>query len=550
VHLTPASGVGAVRAQPGPVAPHVWLALAGTLLLGEFALLAACFDAIPRVTDSHGWWAQILGHVGVVMPLATAVITATVLLGGSRLRVELAASAALVPERRRWPWLVGHLATFIVFFWLTDVVFGSPGGRAVSGWWAALWVLTGVTQVAALGAAALSPSVLTTVARRALALLIGCAAVGAVAWSAGQMTGQWWVPLSRSTLWVVSRLLPLIVPESFAQPDALTIGTPAFSVTIAARCSGYEGIGLIWVFLGAYLWIFRATLRFPHALLLLPLGTAAIWLANALRITGLIWIGSTFSPEVALGGFHANSGSLILCVVALGIASVAQRSTFLARPGARPATMEGPTPVAAYVTPLLLAVAATMVSGLATSDGFDRLYALRVLAAGAALWAFRRQYSPWRWSWSYAAVGAGIAVAVPWILLAPAFGAAPDSTAAALGAMAPGWAVLWILCRLVGALVTAPLAEELAFRGYLARRFVARDFERVPLERLSWLAVLGSALAFGMLHQRIVAATLAGIVYGLVARRRGSLADAVVAHATTNALLAVWVLCTGNWSLW
>src|SRR5262249_17609752 len=441
----PASGVGAVRAERDSVAPHVWLALAGTLLLGEFALLAACFDAIPRVRDSHGWWAQILGHVGVVMPLATAVITATVLLGGSRLRVELAAAAALVPERRRWPWLVGHLATFTVFFWLTDVVFGSTAGGSVSGWWAALWVLAGVTQAAALGAAALPPSVLVTVARRGLVLLVGCAAVGAVAWGAGQMTGEWWVPLSRSTLWLVSKLLTLVVPDAFVRPDTLTIGTPEFPVTIAARCSGYEGIGLIWVFLGAYLWIFRSTLRFPHALLLLPLGTAAMWLANALRITGLIWIGSTFSPEVALGGFHANSGSLILCVVALGIAWMAQRSTFLARPGARPATVGVPTPVAAYVTPLLLAIAAAMASGLAAEGGFDRFYALRGLAAGGALWAFRRQYSPWRWSWSYTAVGVGIAVAVPWILLAPAAGGARDATAAALVAMAPGWAALWIL---------------------------------------------------------------------------------------------------------
>jgi exosortase E/protease (VPEID-CTERM system) len=545
-----ASGVGAVRAHPGSAAPHVWLALAGALLLGECALLAACFDAIPRVTDSHRWWAQILAHAGVVMPFATAVITATMLLGGSRLRVELAASAALVAERRRWPWLVAHLGTFTVFFWLTDVVFGSPDGRSVSGWWAALWALTGVTQVAALGAAALPPSVVVTVARRVLALLVGCAAVGAVAWSAGQMTGEWWVPLSRSTLWLVSKLLTLVVPDAFVRPDILTIGTPAFPVTIAARCSGYEGIGLIWVFLGAYLWIFRATLRFPHALLLLPLGTAAIFLANALRITGLIWIGSTVSPEVALGGFHANSGSLILCAVALGIASMAHRSTFLARHGARPATAGVATPVAAYVTPLLLAIAAAMASGLATRDGFDRFYVLRVLAAGAALWAFRRQYSPWRWSRSHVAVGAGIAVAVPWILLAPGAGAAPDATAAALVAMAPGWAMLWILCRLFGAVVTVPLAEELAFRGYLARRLIARDFERVPLERLSWLAVLGSALAFGMLHHRVVAATLAGIAYGVVARRRGSLADAVVAHATTNAFLAVWVLWTGNWSLW
>jgi exosortase E/protease (VPEID-CTERM system) len=545
-----ASGVGAVRARPASVAPHVWLALAGVLLLAEFAVLAASFDAIPRVADSHRWWVHILAHAGIVMPFATAVMTATVLLGGSRLRAELAASAALVPERRRWPWLVGHLAAFIVFFWLTDVVFGSPGGRSVSGWWAAVWALVGVTQAAALGAAALPPSVFLTVARRVLALLLGSAAVGAVAWSAGQITGEWWVPLSRSTLWLVSRLLPLVVPNSFVQPDALTIGTPAFSVTIAARCSGYEGIGLIWVFLGAYLWIFRTTLRFPHALLLLPLGTAVMWVANALRITGLVWIGSTFSPEVALGGFHANSGSLILCAVALGIVAMAQRSTFLARPAARPATVGVPTPVAAYVTPFLLVIASAMVSGLATRDGFDRFYALRVLAAGAALWAFRRQYAPWRWSWSSAAVGAGIAVAVPWILLTPASGTAPDATAAALVTMAPGWAALWIVCRLLGAVVTVPLAEELAFRGYLARRLIARDFERVPLERLSWLAVLGSALAFGMLHHRIVAGTLAGIVYGAVARRRGSLADAVVAHATTNALLAVWVLCTGNWSLW
>jgi hypothetical protein len=167
-----------------------------------------------------------------------------------------------------------------------------------------------------------------------------------------------------------------------------------------------------------------------------------IFLANALRITALVWISSSVSPEIALGGFHANSGSLILCAVALGIASMAHRSTCLARPGPPPAVVGVPAPVAAYVTPLLLAVAAAMASGLATRDGFDRFYALRVLAAGAALWVFRHRYTPWRWSRSYAAVGAGIVVAVPWTLLAPASGAAPDTTAAALEAMAPGWATL------------------------------------------------------------------------------------------------------------
>jgi hypothetical protein len=37
---------------------------------------------------------------------------------------------------------------------------------------------------------------------------------------------------------------------------------------------------------------------------------------------------------------------------------------------------------------------------------------------------------------------------------------------------------------------------------------------------------------------------------GLAARRRGQLCDAVLAHAVTNALLAVTVLATGRWTLW
>jgi hypothetical protein len=32
--------------------------------------------------------------------------------------------------------------------------------------------------------------------------------------------------------------------------------------------------------------------------------------------------------------------------------------------------------------------------------------------------------------------------------------------------------------------------------------------------------------------------------------RRGSLGDAVVAHATTNGLLAAYVLATGAWAFW
>ena len=47
------------------------------------------------------------------------------------------------------------------------------------------------------------------------------------------------------------------------------------------------------------------------------------------------------------------------------------------------------------------------------------------------------------------------------------------------------------------------------------------------------------------MHHDVVAGAAVGILYGLAARRRGQLGDAVLAHAVINALLAV----TGRMSL-
>ena len=41
-----------------------------------------------------------------------------------------------------------------------------------------------------------------------------------------------------------------------------------------------------------------------------------------------------------------------------------------------------------------------------------------------------------------------------------------------------------------------------------------------------------------------------GILYALAMYRRGKLGDAVLAHAVTNALIAVSVLATGDWTMW
>jgi CAAX prenyl protease-like protein len=62
--------------------------------------------------------------------------------------------------------------------------------------------------------------------------------------------------------------------------------------------------------------------------------------------------------------------------------------------------------------------------------------------------------------------------------------------------------------------------------------------------------LLASAALFGLMHRDVLAGAAVGVLYGLAARRHGQLADAVVAHAVTNALLAVTVLATGRWALW
>jgi CAAX prenyl protease-like protein len=118
-------------------------------------------------------------------------------------------------------------------------------------------------------------------------------------------------------------------------------------------------------------------------------------------------------------------------------------------------------------------------------------------------------------------------------------------------AIAPaGDSMTALAMRIATAIFIAPIAEELAFRGFLARRLSTRAFEELAPWRISIAAVVVSSLAFGLLHQRPVVGTLAGMAYALMFRRRGRLADSVVAHAVTNAALVVVAALTGAWDLW
>ncbi len=518
------------------------------LLLVEGGLLAARFNAQPLTERNDAWWALVIGESGFVMPVLLATITALVLLGGARLWNELEVAAADSPPPHAWPFLLGHALAFVVFFRLTALVFEEDGGGA----WAAAWVVTGGAALAAVGAAALPARAFWRFARRAVPMLIGGTVIGALAVAAGQMTVQWWHPLGRSTMWLVYQLIrPFTVDDPRYFPEYAVIGTQTFEIMIGPKCSGYQGIGLVSVFLAVYLVAFRRTLRFPHALLLLPIGAVAMFVVNAMRIAALIGVGTLISEDVAIGGFHANSGSLLLCVVALGLGWLGHVHPFFTTEPVRPTVHLADGPAATHLAPLVVIAVTAMLTGAASRGGFDPLYGLRVVAAGVVLWSVRRAYGDWRLAVSWPAIGIGVVVFVLWLALEPApAGGAGSALAEGLAALSPEARTLWLALRVAGAVVTVPIAEELAFRGYLAPRLTARDPSTLAPGRLSWIAIAASSLLFGAMHDRVLAGTLAGVLYALAFVRRGALGDAILAHATTNALLAAYVLATGSWFLW
>ena len=110
-----------------------------------------------------------------------------------------------------------------------------------------------------------------------------------------------------------------------------------------------------------------------------------------------------------------------------------------------------------------------------------------------------------------------------------------------------GWTLT--LAKLVGsAFVIAPV-EEVFFRSFLYRWLQKRDFLSVPLSRFNLSAFLWMVFLFTLEHNRPLAAAVAGAVYGLAAIRWG-LASAVVAHVTTNLLLAIYVIHQNAWAFW
>lgn len=216
-----------------------------------------------------------------------------------------------------------------------------------------------------------------------------------------------------------------------------------------------------------------------------------------------------------------------------------------------------------YMAPYLAYVAIASLPGEILSREVN--YGLRLVVVAALLVWARRWYccltgpnSPvvsalW-------GIAAGVAGTALWIgLLAPFVSDAAEP-----------WTGAAFVLRLFAAGLLVPVFEELMMRGYVFRVALQWGQERkkggqalqaalderslaaVGAGEWSWIAVVVSTVAFAAGHS--MAEWPGAVGYGLLMCLlwvwRRDLVSCIVAHATTNIVLAAYVWTSGNWQYW
>jgi exosortase E/protease (VPEID-CTERM system) len=458
----------------------------------------------------------------------------------------ISAKAAIRAASFRVGWALLHLLLIACLVPLTLQLFPDGAARLPFATVVALWLLLSLGAVIC-AFLAMAPRRLWLDAGRSLGIIWLYAAVAALLGaSAMQLSQRLWAPTTAITFDLVRLLLLRFIPTLQADAATRVLSTDHFAVEISEVCSGLEGMGLILAFTVAWLIYFRREYIFPRSLLLIPAGLLMIFSLNILRIAALVLIGDAGYPDVAEYGFHSQAGWIAFTAVACALVFFSRRSLWLTRNAVVSAT---DNPVATFLMPLLAILAAGALSR-AVSGGFESFYALRLIAGLVFLARYRRRLAAIDWRWSWRGPTVGLLVFLIWILVAH-FMTSQAAMPGQLSAFSPVLRGTWILCRCAASVLVIPLAEELAYRGYLMRRLVSPDFESVPYRSVGWLALTVAATIFGFAHGLMwLPGIAAGMAFGILVIRRGSIGEAVAAHITANALVAATVLGWNQWQLW
>jgi exosortase E/protease (VPEID-CTERM system) len=504
------------------------------------------FDAAQGATGL-GAWVRDAQHWGFRFAVTLAISLALFgwIRGDTGLR-QLNAAVRALPVRASL--LLLHLALVLPLVPLSYLLYGSHATPLPFPALVVAWIGFASAAVIAL-CLAFAP----LRAWRAVGLSLGAVwayALGAalLAASAMEWTQRLWAPTAAVTFELVRWILAPVLPALHSDPADLILYTPNFAIQVSDICSGLEGVGLMLAFCVAWLVCCRRELRFPRALVLIPAGLLLIFGLNVVRIAALMLIGDRGFTDIAVYGFHSQAGWIAFNCAACGLVVASRRSAWLQHASAHSSPVHADNPAAAYLLPFLVVLGGRMVV-LAASGPTGPWYLLPALAGAAVLWLYRKRFATLAWRFSWRGAAAGLGVFVLWV--AAAHWLLPAGPRPVVDTAGQSWSPLWILSRILASVLVIPIVEELAYRGFLLRRLVARDFTAVRFADVGIWPLLLSSAVFGAAHGAMWPAALAaGLVYGVLATRTGRIGEAVCAHATTNALIAAAVVLGSRWELW
>jgi exosortase E/protease (VPEID-CTERM system) len=522
-------------------------AVAAILFAEKFLLNLLVVSSAPRAAQGFGAVVRTAQHWGFrfLVTLAAALALFCYVRGGGQLR-EINREAQAAPVRI--PRLLAHLVLVLALAPLTFFLY-NPASPLPFAWIVVLWLALGAPAVVALLTAAAPWDLWRRAARATGVLWLYAGAAALVSASVMEWSEKLWDPTAALTFELVRHALAPLMPSLHGNAATHVLYTDHFAIKVAEGCSGLEGIGLMLTFCCAWLIYFRKEYIFPRALILVPAGLLLIFALNVVRIATLMMIGNAGFPAVALYGFHSQAGWIAFNVAAGGLAYSTRYSSWFNRTARESSAGATDNPTAAYLVPFLSILAAGMLAR-AVSNGFESLYVLRFIAAAIAIRVYwpRLKELNWRFSWRGPLIG--ILVFAIWIAAAPFF-LRSSTMPRTLIAMDPATRTLWIVIRVAASVITVPIAEELAYRGYLMRRIVAEKFEALPFAAVSLGPLLVSAAVFGVTHGSLwLPGIISGVMFAAVLVRTGRFGEAVAAHAVANGLVAAYVLLANQWQLW
>ncbi len=203
-----------------------------------------------------------------------------------------------------------------------------------------------------------------------------------------------------------------------------------------------------------------------------------------------------------------------------------------------------------YIIPFVIYMAITPLLGLFIKEPMYAGYIIKTFLATGAIVYYWKQYKEIRFRMDLAAIFTGIIIFIVWVGIDrfyPHLGEPSSFNPFVFGGMQ---AVLILMIKLFGAVITAPIIEELFVRSFLIRFIISENFDKVKIGAYTLSSFIITVLFFGFSHNRWLAGLITAILLNLLLYRRKNLGSCIIAHSVANLCLAAFVIYTGSWQFW